>query len=260
MAWARAQVSISFTAASMWPLAFQSLSNIGDLLGMRMYSTSWGTISSSHLAPMKLAAAAGSRRAMSMETPGNWMWPFYAPAPCGDFLQMNAAFPGTRFGKPAMAAAWPGRQTLATGNSRQEAGPRGPIQTATGSVAMKLFHLSRPLLLSLLRALGAVSAASAADKVNINTADAAQLEAGLVGIGPAKAEAIVAHRKANGPFKSADELALVKGIGLKTIERNRDLITVGTTAAAKPPAGAKAPAAGNTAAKTPAPATPVARR
>lgn len=125
---------------------------------------------------------------------------------------------------------------------------------------MKLFHLSRPLLLSLLLALGAVFAASAADKVNINTADAAQLEAGLVGIGPAKAEAIVAHRKANGPFKSADELALVKGIGLKTIERNRDLITVGTTAAAKPPAGAKAPAAGNTAAKAPAPATPVARR
>ena len=125
---------------------------------------------------------------------------------------------------------------------------------------MKLFHLSRPLLLSLLLALGAVFAASAADKVNINTADAAQLEAGLVGIGPAKAEAIVAHRKANGPFKSADELALVKGIGLKTIERNRDLITVGTTAAAKPPAGAKAPAAANTAAKAPAPATPVARR
>src|SRR5690606_28369516 len=235
--------------------------SLGDLWGRRMYSPSWGTSSSSHLAPMKLAAAAGSRRAMSMETPGNWIWPFYAPAPCGDFLQMNAAFPGTRFGKPAMAAAWPGRQTLATGNSRQEAGPRGPIQTATGSVAMKLFHLSRPLLLSLLLALGAVFAASAADKVNINTADAAQLEAGVVGIGPAKAEAIVAHRKANGPFKSADELALVKGIGLKTIERNRDLITIGSPAApaaAKAPAAPAAPAA--TAAKAPAPAAPVARR
>src|SRR5690606_6785143 len=70
MGWARAQDSISFTAASMWPLAFQSASNIGDLLGMRMYSTSCGTMSSSHLAPMKRAAAAGSRRAMSMDTPG----------------------------------------------------------------------------------------------------------------------------------------------------------------------------------------------
>ena len=56
--------------------------------------------------------------------------------------------------------------------------------------------------------------ASAADKVDINSADAAQLEQVLVGVGPAKAEAIVEHRKANGPFKSADELALVKGIGL----------------------------------------------
>jgi len=78
--------------------------------------------------------------------------------------------------------------------------------------------------------------AIAADKVNINTADAAQLEKVLVGIGPSKAEAIVQHRKDNGPFKSVDELALVKGIGLKTVERNRDLITVGAVPAqrAKP--------------------------
>src|SRR5690606_32366302 len=133
-------------------------------------------------------------------------------------------------------------------------------QHATGSVAMKLLRVSRLLLLSLLL-FGAVGAASAAEKVNINTADAAQLEAALVGIGPAKAEAIVAHRKANGPFKSADELALVKGIGLKTIERNRDLITIGSPAApaaAKAPAAPAAPAA--TAAKAPAPAAPVARR
>lgn len=101
-------------------------------------------------------------------------------------------------------------------------------------------------------ALGALllaGSAVAADKVDINTADAAQLEKVLVGIGPAKAEAIVQYRKANGPFKSVDELALVKGIGLKTVERNRDLITVGPAKAA-PQAGpaqaaaqAKAPVA-----------------
>ena len=119
---------------------------------------------------------------------------------------------------------------------------------------MKLFHLPlRPLLLSLLLMAGAVFTASAAEKVNINTADAAQLEAALIGIGPAKAEAIVAHRKESGPFKSADELALVKGIGLKTVERNRDLISVGG-APARPAAAGKAPAA------KPAPANPVARR
>jgi competence protein ComEA len=124
---------------------------------------------------------------------------------------------------------------------------------------MKPFSFAYKLLL--LAVLMAAGIASAADKVDINSADAAQLEQVLVGVGPAKAEAIVEHRKANGPFKSADELALVKGIGLKTVERNRDLIAVGggraTPAAAKPGAAkAGAPAAGAAA----APAKPVARR
>ena len=48
---------------------------------------------------------------------------------------------------------------------------------------------------------------------------------------PAKAQAIVEYRKANGAFKSAEELAMVKGIGLKTVEKNRDRIEVGRSAA-----------------------------
>ena len=36
-----------------------------------------------------------------------------------------------------------------------------------------------------------------------------------------KAAAIVAYRKTNGPFRSIDELANVKGIGTKTVEKNR---------------------------------------
>lgn len=97
-----------------------------------------------------------------------------------------------------------------------------------------------PLLLSLL----AAGSAFASEKVNINTADAATIERVLVNIGASKAEAIVAYRKANGAFKSADELARVKGVGLKTIERNRDRIVVG---------GATAPAAAKA---TPKPAAP----
>ena len=49
---------------------------------------------------------------------------------------------------------------------------------------------------------------------------------------PSKAQAIVDYRKAHGSFKSAEQLALVKGIGLKTVEKNRDRIVVGGGAAA----------------------------
>lgn len=95
-----------------------------------------------------------------------------------------------------------------------------------------------PVLLSLLMA----GSAFASEKVNINTADAATIERVMVNIGMSKAEAIVAYRKANGAFKSADELANVKGVGLKTVERNRDRIVVGG-GAAKPAAAAAKPAA-----------------
>lgn len=78
-----------------------------------------------------------------------------------------------------------------------------------------------------------MGSALAADKVNINTADAATIDEALVNIGPAKAEAIVAYRTAHGSFKSAEQLALVKGVGLKTIEKNRDRIVVGSAAPAR---------------------------
>lgn len=65
------------------------------------------------------------------------------------------------------------------------------------------------------------SATTAVSSVNINTADAEALETGLVGIGAVKAQAIIAHRDANGPFASVDELLEVKGIGAATLEKNR---------------------------------------
>jgi competence protein ComEA len=65
-----------------------------------------------------------------------------------------------------------------------------------------------------------------AGQINLNTADAATLEAGLLGIGPVKAQAIVDHRNSNGPFASIDELLEVKGIGPATLEKNRDRISV----------------------------------
>ncbi len=64
--------------------------------------------------------------------------------------------------------------------------------------------------------------------VNINKADAETLAENLKGIGLTKAQAIVKHRKDNGKFSSVDELANVKGIGEKTVEKNRDDLTVKT--------------------------------
>ena len=61
--------------------------------------------------------------------------------------------------------------------------------------------------------------------ININTADVSTL-ASLQGIGEGKAQAIVEYREANGPFASTADLAQVKGIGERTVEKNADRLTV----------------------------------
>lgn len=63
-------------------------------------------------------------------------------------------------------------------------------------------------------------------KVNINKADAAALQGVMVGVGEFKARAIVEYRDANGAFSSVDDLLQVKGIGVKTLEANRDRLSV----------------------------------
>jgi len=67
--------------------------------------------------------------------------------------------------------------------------------------------------------------AAAGAIININTATEAELTT-LPGIGPAKAKAIITHRQTVGPFKTVDDLGLVKGIGKGTVARLRDRITV----------------------------------
>jgi competence protein ComEA len=62
--------------------------------------------------------------------------------------------------------------------------------------------------------------------VNINSADAGTLAAGLNGIGQTRAMEIVRYREAYGPFASVEELTEVKGIGKSTLEKNRALITL----------------------------------
>lgn len=60
--------------------------------------------------------------------------------------------------------------------------------------------------------------------ININRADPATISRHLKGIGPVKAKAIVDYRQKHGPFKSAEELADVKGIGPKTVTRLKPFI------------------------------------
>ena len=70
-------------------------------------------------------------------------------------------------------------------------------------------------------------AAADLQPVDVNTASAEQLADALHGVGPSKAEAIIAYRQENGDFEHIDELVNVRGIGLSTVDRNRDRISLG---------------------------------
>src|SRR6202030_4652363 len=100
--------------------------------------------------------------------------------------------------------------------------------------------------------------------VNINTATKEELDA-LPEIGPVKAQAIIDYRKANGPFKTPEDIMKVSGIKEGTFAKVKGMISVSgaSTPVAAPatpksdaksaaPSGMQAPPA----AKAAAPATP----
>ena len=98
--------------------------------------------------------------------------------------------------------------------------------------------MEKLILLLTLFTLNAVAA-----PVNINTADAKTISDALSGIGLKKAEAIVKYRTEKGLFKSAEDLTNVKGIGEKTIAKNKKDILVSDAPAAEPKAVAEPKAA-----------------
>jgi len=61
--------------------------------------------------------------------------------------------------------------------------------------------------------------------VNINTASAVEMES-LPGIGPVIAQRIVEYRQQYGPFTAVEQLAEVKGVGPKKLEKIKMLIIV----------------------------------
>ncbi|NUT72052.1 helix-hairpin-helix domain-containing protein [Pseudarthrobacter sp. C4D7] len=68
-------------------------------------------------------------------------------------------------------------------------------------------------------------AGAAGGKINLNTADAAELDS-LPKVGPVLAQRIVDWRKDHGPFKSVEELDAVDGVGPKMLETLLPLVTV----------------------------------
>lgn len=68
--------------------------------------------------------------------------------------------------------------------------------------------------------------AAFAEALDINQAGAEELAATIDGVGTVKAAAIIEHREKHGDFQSVDDLQAVDGIGPKTVEKNRDALTV----------------------------------
>lgn len=66
---------------------------------------------------------------------------------------------------------------------------------------------------------------SAFTKIRINDADARTLIA-LPGIGEVKAQRIVEYRATHGPFRRAEDLLNIYGIGPKTLEKIKPLISL----------------------------------
>ncbi|MEC5396247.1 ComEA family DNA-binding protein [Uliginosibacterium sp. H1] len=93
----------------------------------------------------------------------------------------------------------------------------------------------KKVLVSLFSIIASIGVAIAA--VNINTATEKELET-LPGIGPAKAKAIIDHRKKNGNFKTLESLKDVNGIGDATYAELKGKISVSgsTTTEAAPAA------------------------
>ena len=90
--------------------------------------------------------------------------------------------------------------------------------------------INRSIVMAL--ALAWAAFVGAADRVNINTADAPTIASVLSGVGLKKAEAIVHYRETNGRFNAPEELVKVKGIGPATVEKNAGKIIVSESDAA----------------------------
>lgn len=95
----------------------------------------------------------------------------------------------------------------------------------TGS-SLRSFPFIAHLLAVFIIAYGSVTAAYAADTVNINTASIELLAQELVGVGPELAKRIVDFRERYGEFESIEALGDVRGIGPSLLTKNEGKVVI----------------------------------
>ncbi|MEE9202399.1 MAG: helix-hairpin-helix domain-containing protein [Dehalococcoidia bacterium] len=142
-----------------------------------------------------------------------FLWKLPSPPPVEVVLSQPTIAPGQVYVSGEVTSPglypWPPGMTL----DEAIAGAGGPTAEAeSGAAKLTVPHKE--------------GAGSTPQKVNVNTAEPWLLQA-LDGIGPKLSEAIVAYREEHGPFRRAEDLARVPGIGPPTVERLKDFITVG---------------------------------
>jgi competence protein ComEA len=88
-----------------------------------------------------------------------------------------------------------------------------------------VFLLCLGMAISSVTVLAQKSDHAPAEKINLNSASAEQLES-LPGIGPVTAKRILDYRDKVGKFKQIEEIINIQGIGDKKFERIKDRLTV----------------------------------
>ncbi len=131
----------------------------------------------------------------------------------------------------------PGVYTLKAGSrihdAVEKAGPTAAADVNALNLAQKLSDGARIVVPEVGQATtpapsastGTAPPSSERGKVSINAAGEAELQT-VSGIGPAKAQAIIAYRQEHGGFQTLDELKNVSGIGDKTFEKLKEDITL----------------------------------
>jgi len=131
--------------------------------------------------------------------------------------------PGSRIGDLLDAAGG-----LAPGADAERLNLAGPLSDGSRVYVPRIGQAEVPVAIGEEPAAGPSGANASGEvtgPVNVNTADAAELET-LPGIGPATAAAIIEHREEHGPFATVEDLLDVRGIGDARLADIRDLVTL----------------------------------